>query len=48
MSHAHHLLLSANVMQFTTFAPLANIDNYDANVQIYDTAKCVEIYCFCS
>ena len=26
-------------MQFTIFAPLANMDNYDANVQIYDTAK---------
>ena len=33
-------------MQFTIFAPLANMDNYDANVQIYDTAKCLEIYCF--
>ena len=22
-------------MQFTVFAPLANMDNYDANVQIY-------------
>ena len=35
-------------MQFTLFAPLANMDNYDANVQIYDTAKYLEIYCFCS
>ena len=24
------------------------MDNYDANVQIYDTAKYLEIYCFCS
>ena len=35
-------------MQFTIFAPLANMDNYDANVQIYDTAKYLEIYGFCS
>ena len=35
-------------MQFTIFALLANMDNYDANVQIYDTAKYLEIYCFCS
>ena len=31
-------------MQFTIFAPLANMDNYDANVQIYDTTKYLEIY----
>ena len=24
------------------FAPLANMDNYDANVQIYDRAKCLK------
>ena len=24
------------------------MDNYDANVQIYDTAKYLEIYGFCS
>ena len=30
-------------MQFTIFAPLANMDNYDANKQIYDTAKYLEI-----
>ena len=30
-------------MQFTIFAPLSNMDNYDTNVQIYDTSKCVEI-----
>ena len=35
-------------MQFTLFAPLANMDNYDANEQIYDTAKYLEIYCFFS
>ena len=34
-------------MQVTIFAPLANMDNGDANVQIYDTAKYLEIYCFC-
>ena len=41
-------LTTANVMQFTIFASLANIDIYDANVQIYDAAKYLEIYCFCS
>ena len=35
-------------MQFTIVASLANMDNFDANVQIYDTAKYPEIYCFCS
>ena len=35
-------------MQFTLFAPLANMDNYDANEQIYDTVKYLEIYCFFS
>ena len=40
-------------MEFTIFAPPppsppANMDNFDANVQIYDTAKYLEIYCFCS
>ena len=34
-------------MQFTIFAPPANMDNFDANVQIYDTAKYIEICCFC-
>ena len=36
------------IAQARIIAPLANMDNYDANVQIYDTAKYLEIYCFCS
>ena len=31
--------LSANVIQFTIFAPLANMDNYDENFMIQPNIK---------